>query len=429
MKRCGYVGVLLALGFGLSACGGGGGGSTPSVATTTGIFIDSNVSGLSYSCSSGKTGLTNEIGEYSCPNDGNVTFFIGTLELGTSPVADTITPYNLQSENPTTLINILQVLQTLDNDGNTSNGIEITESSRNLFDGFSREIDAIDFDTVALHTIGSALVTPSSALAHFNESLAQNGKKQVGFQSSLINEDTGGDGSIDVVIIKTFNDDGNLLTQSGYTNNLDGVLLFHYSFTYDANENVLSQSYDDTGDGIINRTITYTHDTNGNTLSISYDSDGDGLANTNQYYTYDIYGNVLSYSNDDNGDDTIDEITSYIYDTNGKKIINSLDTNVDGVADSITTYTYDANDNILTKRYDTDADETIDAIQTYTYDANGNMLTDSYDNGADGTGGNLYTYTYIYTYIHTSSLIPQVVSTRLTLHGQRCIHYENIFRS
>jgi hypothetical protein len=32
-------------------------------------------------------------------------------------------------------------------------------------------------------------------------------------------------------------------------------------------------------------------------------------------------------------------------------------------------------------------------------------------------------------YSHTSSLIPQVAPTHLTLHGQRCIHHENIFIS
>jgi hypothetical protein len=32
-------------------------------------------------------------------------------------------------------------------------------------------------------------------------------------------------------------------------------------------------------------------------------------------------------------------------------------------------------------------------------------------------------------YNHTSPLIPQVASVCLTLHGQRCIHYENVFTS
>jgi hypothetical protein len=53
----------------LVGCGSGGGDDAPAVApsTTTGVFIDSPVSGLSYTCSSGAVGVTNALGEYTCP--------------------------------------------------------------------------------------------------------------------------------------------------------------------------------------------------------------------------------------------------------------------------------------------------------------------------------------------------------------------------
>ena len=71
---------LMALGLSmilLNGCGGSGGGTVSSAggatggigggtATVTGQFIDTYVEGLSYTCSSGTTGVTNSAGEYTC---------------------------------------------------------------------------------------------------------------------------------------------------------------------------------------------------------------------------------------------------------------------------------------------------------------------------------------------------------------------------
>jgi hypothetical protein len=44
-------------------------------------------------------------------------------------------------------------------------------------------------------------------------------------------------------------------------------------------------------------------------------------------------------------------------------------------------------------------------------------------------GWHIYRKQNRYIYTHTSPLIPQVAHVCLTLHGQRCIRYENIFTS
>jgi hypothetical protein len=103
----------------LGACSGGGGSSSdPVTATTvTGQFIDAPVQGLGYLCSSGKRDKTNSNGEYICNVGDNVTFFIGSVELGTvAAQSAAITPYTLFPNNRDAAINLARLLQSLDAD-------------------------------------------------------------------------------------------------------------------------------------------------------------------------------------------------------------------------------------------------------------------------------------------------------------------------
>jgi len=68
--------LLLFLVLGVFGCGSSG--STPESPTiVTGQFVDSVVSGLKYTCSSGRSGITNDNGEFSCQESDTVEFFIG----------------------------------------------------------------------------------------------------------------------------------------------------------------------------------------------------------------------------------------------------------------------------------------------------------------------------------------------------------------
>ena len=95
-----------------TACGGGTGDSvsanstgdqtttlTAASNTVTGQFIDGPVKGLYYECSSGKSGLTNEEGEFVCEKGDSVTFKVGSIVLGEAAAAAVITPTTL-SETP-----------------------------------------------------------------------------------------------------------------------------------------------------------------------------------------------------------------------------------------------------------------------------------------------------------------------------------------
>lgn len=121
----------VALAATLAACGGGGGTTTgsPSIAT----FIDAPVQGLAYR-SATRSGRTDRHGNFPYTPGEPVTFSIGNLVLGSVvPTGDKVTPLQLvpgaQDAADARVTRILRVLQTLDEDGNLDNGIQISDWS------------------------------------------------------------------------------------------------------------------------------------------------------------------------------------------------------------------------------------------------------------------------------------------------------------
>jgi hypothetical protein len=96
--------------------------------TVTGKFIDDPVSGLSYKCSSGSTGVTDINGTYTCDEGDDVTFYLNSIELGTVAAQTTaITPYSLTPNDYTAALNLARLLQTLDT--KESNGSIVIDTS------------------------------------------------------------------------------------------------------------------------------------------------------------------------------------------------------------------------------------------------------------------------------------------------------------
>ncbi len=119
----------------LTACGGGGSSSDETPQTQTGVFLDSAVEGLGYS-SGALSGFTDSAGTFEYETGQSVTFTIGDILIGTANGADTLTPVELidgaSDASDPAVTNIARLLQTLDDDGDPSNGILITESVRDL---------------------------------------------------------------------------------------------------------------------------------------------------------------------------------------------------------------------------------------------------------------------------------------------------------
>lgn len=123
--------AILAIGS-LVGCGGGGGSGGAS--TKTGYFIDSAVEGLEYTSGS-TTGITGADGSFKYEEGKPVTFKIGNMVLGSLTVTNSrVFPIDLVSgaadETHPKVSLMAQILQTLDSDGDASNGITITQSTR-----------------------------------------------------------------------------------------------------------------------------------------------------------------------------------------------------------------------------------------------------------------------------------------------------------
>ena len=106
-------------------------------ADSFGTVIDSAVSGLRFK-SGEHYGITDSEGNYGYLQGESVEFFIGDIRIGAAiaPVAR-VTPYELGQGNTQTAMNIARFLQTLDNDANPENGIQINDAVHTLAAGKS----------------------------------------------------------------------------------------------------------------------------------------------------------------------------------------------------------------------------------------------------------------------------------------------------
>ena len=172
------VGVLA-----FSGCGGGGGGGesssdTTTVATVTGQFIDAPVKGLKYVCSAGVNSRTNNNGEYTCNIGSDVTFYIGTLSIGTvAAQVEPITPYSLFPNNIDAAVNLARILQTL-NDGSIVGVINIDAAMETLLPPVI-DLTSVSFETTTKteieNAIGTTLISAVEAKENMDTSILDAG--------------------------------------------------------------------------------------------------------------------------------------------------------------------------------------------------------------------------------------------------------------
>lgn len=140
------------------ACGGGGGGGPSTPAMATGVFKDSNVSGMEYETSSGQSGFTDQNGRYTYVVGDTVTFFIGGIVVGTTTGSGVVTPVDLVaggSSSSPGVQNIVRFLMMLDSDGTPDNGIAISPDLQTVADSWSQ----IDFSDSDLDTQVASIIT------------------------------------------------------------------------------------------------------------------------------------------------------------------------------------------------------------------------------------------------------------------------------
>ncbi|KIM02921.1 MAG: hypothetical protein KN64_13525 [Sulfurovum sp. AS07-7] len=152
---------------------GGGVNDTPVIETKKGYLIDSAVGGVDYYINGVYAGKTGSDGSFNYREGGKVEFKVGDLSLGILnaediPADGKILPQDLAGvpredlDNPI-VVAIARVLQTLDSDGDATNGITIDDNSLERLSG-SGHINDLDFN--ALFDDGVDIVSESEAQEH-----------------------------------------------------------------------------------------------------------------------------------------------------------------------------------------------------------------------------------------------------------------------
>ncbi|MBF0172644.1 MAG: hypothetical protein HQL83_04245 [Magnetococcales bacterium] len=130
---------LLCLSTLANGCGGGGDSGSASTAASppaevlVGKFLDGPTDGLNYRTSGNDSGATDAKGQFTYVSGESISFYLGGLPLGSTSARGVITPIDLVSGgyvDHDEVVNLSRFLQTLDEDGNPSNGITISAQAR-----------------------------------------------------------------------------------------------------------------------------------------------------------------------------------------------------------------------------------------------------------------------------------------------------------
>lgn len=142
---------------------------------TTGILADSAVEGVSYSASSGASGITDATGLYHYTHGDTIEFSLGKLNLGKITGRGLTTPIELSADNRNKLLNLLILFQSLDADNNPQNGISIPQAAAEALNpSLDLTVDPDVFATSSLlvaareaANIPGSIKTADEANAHF----------------------------------------------------------------------------------------------------------------------------------------------------------------------------------------------------------------------------------------------------------------------
>jgi hypothetical protein len=136
--------AILSISFAVvfAGCGGGGGlqshdspsntpndpdGQSEDPVLETGVFVDSPVANIGYRTAT-QEGVTDAEGKFNYVAGETVVFFIGDLEFPAVAAAGVVTPLDIADSedlDDPVVINIARLLQSIDADGDASNGIQI----------------------------------------------------------------------------------------------------------------------------------------------------------------------------------------------------------------------------------------------------------------------------------------------------------------
>ena len=132
----------------LTGCGSS---SSNDSTTGTGYYVDSAVAGVNYTCGS-KTGTTDAAGAFTFEKGKDCTFTAAGIPLKTVSAADLTNQAKIVENNVT----VARFLQSIDVDGNASNGIQITDKVLEILTNAIKNKDitkAVPKDTTDLQVV------------------------------------------------------------------------------------------------------------------------------------------------------------------------------------------------------------------------------------------------------------------------------------
>lgn len=137
-----------------------------------GLFVDDLVLGLDFTCSSGSSSETTADGQFTCPEDDDISFWLGSNELGPVPVAYTIiSPLLLFPDDGLAAINLARLLQSLDSDLLPGNGEIVIDDAlvAALPANLDFSLQAAEFEAA----VGMTLVSLETAVQRLRDGIAQ----------------------------------------------------------------------------------------------------------------------------------------------------------------------------------------------------------------------------------------------------------------
>lgn len=178
------VGTIVGIGvavIGIAAAAGGGGSSASSVASSLkGFFVDSAVGGVDYYIDGVYAGKTGSDGSFNYTAGQTIVFKIGNITIGSIDASEVpsdgkIMPQDIVGVDRNDVANakvieIARLLQTLDSDGDATNGItvdatRIIDTTANIEEGTGTLLGAMSFQN------GATLVSADNAQAHLMDTM------------------------------------------------------------------------------------------------------------------------------------------------------------------------------------------------------------------------------------------------------------------
>jgi len=139
------------------------------VVTKSGQFKDSNTAGLSY-VSGGQSGVTGADGSFIYEEGKAVTFSIGGVTIGTAAGKSVVTPVDLVAGSDSSTLevqNIVRFLMMLDDDGDASNGLNISAAVLKIAETWGQvDFSVIDLDAELGATSIIADVSAEDGVTH-----------------------------------------------------------------------------------------------------------------------------------------------------------------------------------------------------------------------------------------------------------------------